>query len=339
MNRLRRPGTLLRRAAPLIAAAGVVFGAGLAALPAMAAFPGDNGKIVFASNQSGSFEIYSMNPDGSGVAQLTNLHQCARGAWVSPGGTRIAFHSTPPGAVPCAGGRWDVYTMNADGTGITQLTNSGYNAVPAWSPDGTKIAFVSNRNRTTTGSCQVFEMNADGSNPTQVSQISTSTGLGGVSWSPDGAQIAYGTAVGTTFCPGPTGTAQLQIHVMNAADGSNDTVLESEAFISGIPFNTSRHPDWSPDGSQITYASTRNGDLQIWSMNADGSGKTQVTSDPNTPENFSRFSPDGTAVVFQAAWSQGTQLRIVGVDGSHEVKVTNGESRDVQPSWGPATED
>jgi TolB protein len=188
-------------------------------------------------------------------------------------------------------------------------------------------------------------MDANGNNKGQTTHLYY-RGLGGVSWSSDGSELVYGTAATTGQCPGPNGAlglGPLEIHVVNA-DGTNDTVLESEPFIPNIAFNTSRHPDWSPDGAQITFASEKGGDLQIWTMNADGSGQTQVTHDPNTPENFSRFSPEGSQLVFQAANTEadltvGVDIRVVNVDGTHEMKLTDSKDRNVQPSWGAQPED
>jgi Tol biopolymer transport system component len=122
------------------------------------------------------------------------------------------------------------------------------------------------------------------------------------------------------------------------ADGSNDSVLESEAFDPNLVFNTSRHPDWSPDGTLITFASSRSGKLEIWTMNADGSSQFQVTTDPQS-DNFSRFSPDGTKIVYQSLHDLGsslpTEIHVVDVDGRHEINLTADKSRNVQPSWGP----
>src|SRR5262249_32809346 len=108
-----------------------------------ATFSGTNGPIAFSSDGAGDRDIWAVNPDGAGLADPTSRVRAPGFAlepqW-SPNGTQIAFR----------GGRTasaEIYTMNADGTGFTQLTsNSVKDYAPAWSPDGSLIAFASNRN-------------------------------------------------------------------------------------------------------------------------------------------------------------------------------------------------
>src|SRR5436190_1121274 len=161
---------------------------------------GGAGKITFQSNRNGNFDIFVMNADGSGVTQLTShpfdeylhlfspdgsriafarclvtcdivlinadgsgertmLNDGFPGGW-SPDGSRITFNSNRGGAGQ------DVYVMNADGSGVTQLTpNDGFDDTgPVWSPDTTQIAFESNR----AGDEQIFVMNVDGSDVRQL---------------------------------------------------------------------------------------------------------------------------------------------------------------------------
>src|SRR6185295_7164194 len=82
-------------------------------------------------------------------------------AWSRPDGKRILFTSDRGGT-----GEQNIYVMNADGTGVTQLTpTDGFNDVgSSWSPDATQIVFESNR----AGDEQIFLMNADGSGITQL---------------------------------------------------------------------------------------------------------------------------------------------------------------------------
>jgi Tol biopolymer transport system component len=91
-----------------------------------AAFPGQNGKIVFVSDRDGNNEVYTMNADGSNQSRLTN--NTAGEAWPSwsPDGTKIAFTSSRDGNV-------EIYTMNADGSNQTNISNNkGSDQYPAW---------------------------------------------------------------------------------------------------------------------------------------------------------------------------------------------------------------
>ena len=133
--------------------------------PAEAAFPGKNGLIVFASqrttgpgvdNPTGDYEIFTMNPDGTNVKQLTNNTVFDGDPAWSPTGKQIAFATNRDGNT-------EVYTMAADGTGQTNRTkNPALDDGATWSPDGTKIAFATNRD----GNPEVYVMNADGSSQT-----------------------------------------------------------------------------------------------------------------------------------------------------------------------------
>jgi Tol biopolymer transport system component len=77
--------------------------------------------------------------------------------------SKIAFQSN-------RAGRYQIYLMNADGSGVIPLTNSsGENRAPAFSPDGRRIAFISTRDE----SDQIYVMNADGSN---ASRLTTTQG-------------------------------------------------------------------------------------------------------------------------------------------------------------------
>jgi Tol biopolymer transport system component len=301
---------------------------GTAAIPASAAFPGQNGRIVFSSNRSGFFELWSMNPDGSGLRQITHLQNSARGPWVSADGEHIAFHSTYSGSL-------QVWTIDSDGDNLRQLTSVGQNNGPAWSPDGSQLVYT----KKLPGLYNtIYIINADGTGERQITNLNCATTVcqddGGISWSPDGTRLVYGTAVNCAVCLNQSGAGNLQIHVLDLRTMA-DTVLESEPFMAGVLLETSRHPDWSPDGNQITYASTRSGSLQIWTMNADGSNMDQVTHGL-TAANFSRFSPDGSRLVFEAVKDGGIAIHVINVTGSQDSDLTGNAFRNIMPSWGPA---
>src|SRR6266511_679856 len=110
---------------------------------------------ALSGNRGGfSPEIYVMNADGSGQANLTRNRAADDAPAWSRDGAKIALSSERDG-------NWEIYVMQADGTGPTRLTvnRSADDAFPDWSPDGTKIAFHTDRD----GNYEIYVMNADGS--------------------------------------------------------------------------------------------------------------------------------------------------------------------------------
>src|SRR5215216_908773 len=145
----------------------------------------------------------------------------------------------------------EIYVMNADGTGQTNISNNpAFDYGPSWSPDGTKIIFASDRDAITNR--DLYVMNADGSNPTRLTNDPEDETW--PSWSPDGTKIAFQSQ--------SEGENEV-IYVMNA-DGSEQTRLTDDQ---------GGQPSWSPDGTKIAF--TRNG--QIYVMNADGSEQTNIS--------------------------------------------------------------
>jgi Tol biopolymer transport system component len=209
----------------------------------------DGAKIAFVSHRAGNDEIYVVNANGSGgLVRLTN-NAAADGApaW-SPDGTKIAFVSD-------RAGNSEIYSMKPDGSGVTRLTNNAAaDGAPAWSPLGTKIAFVSHR----AGNDEIYDMNPDGSG---VKRLTNNAAVDGQpAWSFDGSKLA--------FVSHRSGNDE--IYAMDPTDVLAVPVqLTSNAAVDGSP-------DWAPNRT-IAFHSNRDGDFEIYEMNEDGSGVTQVT--------------------------------------------------------------
>jgi len=208
----------------------------------------------------------------------------------SPDGTRLAFESDRAKAVD----RGDIFVVNADGSGLVQLTSDDSDdREPAWSPDGRLIAF----NR-----FGIWVMNStDGSNVRQVTQNGSHP-----SWSPDGSKIVF-TVVGIGTGAG--------IWVTNL-DGSGLTQLTTTA----LPAMDDT-PAWSPDGRHIAFRHTTPAvPGAIYLMNMDGIGVTQLTLSGQRPS----WSPDSRMIVYEDAG-----IYVIGADGSGLSRIGDGFA----PAW------
>jgi eukaryotic-like serine/threonine-protein kinase len=121
----------------------------------------DGSRIAFASDRSGSFEIYLSGSDGSDPVQLTSMKAPDTGTprW-SPDGKQIAFDSRLEG-------HSDIFVISADGGSPRRLTTEAYdNMVPSWSRDGQWIYFNSDRS----GIPQIWKVPIQGGAAVQVTK-------------------------------------------------------------------------------------------------------------------------------------------------------------------------
>jgi Tol biopolymer transport system component len=273
-------------------------------------------RIVFASGASGTYDIYAMDQDGGNLVQLTAMPGQEAQPAPSPDGTRIAFSSVE--------GPDYISVMNADGSGVTQLTGRlgrfpGEAASPSWSPDGSKILFTG----TLGDNSDLFVMNADGTSPVNLTNDDSVRDDVGA-WSPDGRRIAFVRWAGDP--------AQPHIHVMNA-DGSNVRQLTRS---NALDF----WPAWSPDSRQIVFTrETQDGMIsQIFAIGVGGSDLRQLTHDQarNAKPSWSR---DGKKLLFTSTLGSSTQTADIWTtrgDGLQAVNLTQSPAvHEAGPHWLP----
>jgi Tol biopolymer transport system component len=215
--------------------------------PSTAFYPSlspDGQTVYFSSNQSGAFEIYSIDVNVNGLGRLTNGIGSLYAPELSPDGERIIFTNNGNG----------LWVMNPDGSNPRPITFKD-DIDPTWSPDGSMIAFASNRS----GQRQLYVANANGKNVEQVTDLNNMGGRS--SWSPDGTKLA--------FYRGPAGDRD--IYVINI-DGSGLDRLTNGGDNLG--------PSWSPDGEWIAFTSFRDGNNEIYIVHPDGSRETRLTNTP-----------------------------------------------------------
>jgi Tol biopolymer transport system component len=95
-------------------------------------------------------------------------------------------------------------------------------------------------------------------------------------------------------------------------------------------------PAWSPDGTKIAFSSNRDGNWEIYVMNADGSGATRLTINRSADDGSPTWSPDGTKIAFHSDRTGNYEIYVMNADGSSQTNLSNeAQSEDVSPSWAP----
>jgi Tol biopolymer transport system component len=214
----------------------------------------DGKRILFSVFANDASRLYSIDPDGKNRREIARIP--GRGLAPSPDGKRLVYMS----------GGWTAMRLmlsSPDGSNAKQIndgTSIAWNV--HWSPDGKRLAFTSRPD--SKDSLAVFVMNADGSGRRQVTHFAPAEGHAQWPvWSPDGRELAIqANNLEAHSC---------HIWIVDAATGAaRKLAAHSEPYLDETP-------SWFPDGKRIAFQSNRTGRMEVWVMNADGSGQRQVT--------------------------------------------------------------
>jgi TolB protein len=262
----------------------------------------DGNRIAFISNRTGAPDVFVVGADGSGLVQITRSPEPESAPQWSGKGDEVIFSifakdtsrifaanattaaTRVVGVAPArspfvsrdgrrllySAGKWPAMQLTLaalDGSSQRTLTDesaAAFNGV--WSPDERWIAYA---RADSARQLQIWVMNADGSGARQLTHFAAEDGSPQwPSWSPDGRRLAVQAGKYNRQDP-KQNTAH--IWVIDVASGAPSKLAPHDS-----PY-LDETPSWFPDGRRIAFQSDRSGRMELWVMNADGTGARQVT--------------------------------------------------------------
>lgn len=242
-----------------------------------------DGKLVYASNAGGTFDLYSIDPRGGNPKQLTANSGANGFPSVTPDGRYIVFVSLRTGTP-------HIWRMDLDGENAKQLTDR-YDVTPSVSPDGHWVIYSNNTNKLT-----AWKVSIDGGEPAQISDKFSFYPV----VSPDGKEIAC------YYIDQPN--APVKLAILPFEGGAPLKTLD----LPNVDPSTASRLCWTSDGRSIVYQITRGGVTNLWAQPIDGDPPKQLTNFTSDRIFFFDLSRDGK----QISLSRGTVTRDVVLIGN-----------------------
>jgi Tol biopolymer transport system component len=218
----------------------------------------------------------------------------------------------PPGSVVFYSRRGGtlakLYTMNADGSDVTQITSGpGNDLWPDLSANGRYVAFMSTRS----GNNEIYVLDLRDGTLTNVSNSSADDSW--PRWSPNGREIAFHSNRAGNY----------DIFVVNA-DGSKLRAVTTDAALD-------QWPDWSPDGKRLAFR--RGNDIYVADADGEEQNLERLTFLPATIDQMPAWSPDGQRIAFMSLREGYPAVFLMNADGSNQTNLTPKGANDPVASW------
>jgi Tol biopolymer transport system component len=285
----------------------------------------------------------------AGVVALAGTAQRADAAFTE----KVVFASDRTTGVDNPTGDFEIFRMNANGTGVRQLTaNKVDDFGPVLSPDKTKVAYFSYGKQTSNpeGDYEIYVMNvSDATAKRNLTDNRADVNDTFPLFSPGGKKIAY-TSNGKR-ASNPEGDAE--VYVMRSLDGSGQKNLTHNGLeVPGSYPVNDYASDISPTGDKIAYVSygkqgsNPEGDGEVYRMNAlDGTAKRNLTHNGDgIDDGFAAFSPDGKTIAYETSGVQMYNAEgdkeiysMSALDGKNKKNLTNNQDgvNDSYPVYSP----
>jgi Tol biopolymer transport system component len=227
-----------------------------------------DGRLTYSSMASGSYDIWIMQPDGSGQKRLTSaiqgsIYHTHNYQSATPDGRYIVFTSDRVTGVP------HIWRMDADGGNLKQLTSGSGELMPKVTPDGRSVLYGELSGRI------ISRVSIDGG---EASQITDQGQGGGPAISADGKLIAF------RHQPDPNGPSKIGIIAVDG--GPLLKVLD-------VPSAELNVLAWTPDSRSVIFLDSRGGISNLWSQSIDGGEPTKLTDFRADRISWFDFSRDG----------------------------------------------
>jgi acid phosphatase type 7 len=273
-------------------------GAATPTASAVAAYPGQNGRILYQVDRTAAKGVLYLRAPGGGAVRGVHAARGASGATFSPQGRRIAFAAVG-----------DLWIMQADGADRRRLTTTpGPEGEPTWSPAGDQLAFTAGRR----GRRAIFRVAAAGGTP--VALAAKPSDDRSPAWSAQG-RIAFVRHTRRSD----------ELYVADVATGALTRLTRSRTDEAA--------PTWSPDGSRLAFTRTRGDATDLYVMNADGHRVRRLTQGQQVAAPA--WSPDGRRIAFAMRVRGRDQVFVVRPDGRRLAQVTRSRSGPAQADWEP----
>jgi WD40-like Beta Propeller Repeat len=292
-----------------------------------AAWPGVNGRIALTQRVPAhdgvraNRDILAFARDGVFSPAIFTRDNEQQSSW-SPDGLWVAH--TRRDAVYV--GPWD---SSREAEPLTKPNDDPINNTqPAWSPDGERIVFRTNRSDPSRNVADIWVMDSPfGPLPGEPSARPLVVRPGDErypTFSPDGSRLLFR---GDDDGIAPSGDEEIYVA---RADGSEIVALTHDEALDSAPA-------WSPDGTQIAWESTRDGDdREIYVMDVDGSHVRQLTDNALHDEGPA-WSPDGRLITFTRSDTADApgDVWVMNADGSDPAPLTSTPVIEESPDWQP----
>lgn len=276
------------------------------------------GQIAYTSGVDGDYDVWIMDGDGTDKVDLTNDPSSEGSPDLSPDGRTVAYQrmvGSPSGGAPPD---FQIYQVTSAGGTPSFLngTPDAFDVTPAWSPDGSSLAWVSS---TSAGDPDIFTASPPTAPPAVL--VDTPELEGYSEW----GRLANGTSAIAYHVQPDDPAGQWEVRLVE---------LPSKTVRS---FGEGRHPEISPDGTKLVFASNRSGgDYEIYSVTL-GAPATPAPLTNNSVDDFTpSWSPDGTKIAWTSHPNGGhADVFTMNANGSGQQNLTSSPATDdFEPSWG-----